>query len=104
MDLPISASLQAVHGPLLPGCSSSDPSSPLPVHSRGVDLIRVEYIPDNKATIKEALLNLKQRVGPQGFVFTSGGIGPTHDDVTYEAIAEALGKHCSPCALARQIV
>ncbi len=60
--------------------------------SRGVDLVRVEYIPDDKADISESVLKLKQRVGPDGSVFTSGGIGPTHDDVTYEAIAAAFGK------------
>ena len=57
-----------------------------------MDLVRVEYIPDDKADISESVLKLKQRVGDNGFVFTSGGIGPTHDDVTYEAIAAAFGE------------
>lgn len=60
--------------------------------SRGVDLLRVEYIPDDKADISQSVLKLKERVGQDGFVFTSGGIGPTHDDVTYEAIAAAFGE------------
>jgi molybdopterin-biosynthesis enzyme MoeA-like protein len=38
------------------------------------------------------VLRLKSKVGPGGVVFSSGGIGPTHDDVTYEAIAGALGE------------
>lgn len=45
--------------------------------SRGVDLVRVEYIPDDAREISESVLRLKQRVGSDGFVFTSGGIGPT---------------------------
>ncbi|CAL8465971.1 g5507 [Coccomyxa elongata] len=61
------------------------------LYSRGVDLLRVEYIPDDKADISQSVLKLKERVGQDGFVFTSGGIGPTHDDVTYEAIAAAFG-------------
>ncbi|KXZ41817.1 hypothetical protein GPECTOR_273g711 [Gonium pectorale] len=52
------------------------------LHSRGVDLVRVLYIPDSRTEIREALLDARSRVGPSGFVFTSGGIGPTHDDVT----------------------
>ena len=63
--------------------------------SRGVDLVRVEYIPDDTADIAASVLRLKDRVGPGGFVFTSGGIGATHDDVTYEAIAAAFGEHAS---------
>jgi len=61
------------------------------LYSRGVDLIRVEYIPDNIDDIMQSAINLRKRVGPSGFVFTSGGIGPTHDDVTYEALAKAFG-------------
>ena len=59
--------------------------------SRGIDLIRIEVIPDDVQEIKESVLHLKKRVGSEGIVFTSGGIGPTHDDVTYEAIAAAFG-------------
>lgn len=62
------------------------------LYSRGVDLVRVEYIPDDKADIQATVRRLRQRVGDTGFVFTSGGIGPTHDDVTYEAISEAFGR------------
>ena len=34
---------------------------------------------------------LKERVGPSGVLFSSGGIGPTPDDISYESIATALG-------------
>ena len=61
------------------------------LHSRGVDLVRVECIPDSPADIAATCLALQTRVGPDGFVFTSGGIGPTHDDVTYDSIATAFG-------------
>jgi molybdopterin-biosynthesis enzyme MoeA-like protein len=47
---------------------------------------------DQKAEIADAVVRLKSIVGNKGFVFTSGGIGPTHDDITYESIAFALGK------------
>ena len=60
------------------------------LYSKGVDLVRVEVVPDEPDDIAATVLRLQQRVGPQGFVFTSGGIGPTHDDVTYESIAAAL--------------
>ncbi len=60
-------------------------------HGRGIDMVRVEFIPDDKKDIGTSVLALKQRVGTRGYVFTSGGIGPTHDDVTYEAIADAFG-------------
>ena len=61
------------------------------LHSRGVDLVRTECVPDDEGEIGEAALRLRARVGPSGFVLTSGGIGPTHDDRTYTALAAAFG-------------
>ena len=57
------------------------------LRARGVDLVKVEFVPDNFAEIEDSVLRLKKH----DFVFTSGGIGPTHDDITYEAIARTLG-------------
>lgn len=66
---------------------------------QGLDLVRAEYIPDDIEDIKQTVLRLKERVGPDGVIFSSGGIGPTHDDVTYEALAAAFGmSSCVPCA------
>ena len=52
-------------------------------------MIRAEFVPDDEEDIAQSLLKLKERVGEGGIIFTSGGIGPTHDDVTYQAIARA---------------
>ncbi|KAE9192856.1 hypothetical protein PF004_g21186 [Phytophthora fragariae] len=58
---------------------------------RGVDLKRVVVIPDEEDAIIETVKELSAFVGPTGYVFTTGGIGPTHDDITYESIAKAFG-------------
>jgi molybdenum cofactor synthesis domain-containing protein len=54
----------------------------------GVTLARVEIIPDVEAEITEAVRLLSARYD---LVFTSGGVGPTHDDVTLPAVAAAFG-------------
>ncbi|KAJ8909188.1 hypothetical protein NDN08_005881 [Rhodosorus marinus] len=56
--------------------------------ARGVDLKRVEVIPDDMEDIGDSVKRLSNNFD---YVFTSGGIGPTHDDLTYEAIARAYG-------------
>src|SRR5512140_2963675 len=53
----------------------------------GVDLRRIVVIPDDRADIAATVRELSARFD---HVFTSGGVGPTHDDVTMSAIAEAF--------------
>ncbi|KAJ3082261.1 hypothetical protein HK102_001823 [Quaeritorhiza haematococci] len=52
----------------------------------GMDLQRVVVVPDKPQDIIENVRDLSARYS---LVFTSGGIGPTHDDITYESIAKA---------------
>lgn len=59
---------------------------------RGIDLVRVAVIPDELETIAATVKQLSDLVGPTGYVITTGGIGPTHDDITYEGVALAFGK------------
>lgn len=54
----------------------------------GIDLAEVRIVGDREEAIVEAVRALSQRYG---FVFTSGGIGPTHDDITADSIARAFG-------------
>ncbi len=55
---------------------------------QGIRLREVRIIPDVKETIVDTVNTL--RAG-HDYVFTTGGIGPTHDDITAEAIAAAFG-------------
>ena len=54
----------------------------------GIRLKEVRVVADDTPAIVEAVNALRAR---NDYLFTTGGIGPTHDDITVDAIAEALG-------------
>ena len=54
----------------------------------GVDVKEVRVVPDVEAEIVTALDALRHRYT---YVFTTGGIGPTHDDITADCVAKAFG-------------
>src|SRR4051812_32291548 len=54
----------------------------------GIDLKECRVVGDDSAEIVAALNALRARYD---FVFTTGGIGPTHDDITADAVAAAFG-------------
>ena len=61
--------------------------------SAGIDLTEVRIVADRHQAIVEALNALRQAYD---LVFTSGGIGPTHDDITAEAVAAAFDVPIGP--------
>ena len=57
----------------------------------GIDLCEARIVADQTDDIVDAVNALRTRYT---YVFTSGGIGPTHDDITADAIAKAFGVPC----------
>ncbi len=55
---------------------------------QGIRLREVRVVPDIEDAIVEAVNQLRAR---NDYLFTTGGIGPTHDDITVDAIAKAVG-------------
>ena len=58
----------------------------------GIDLREARVVPDVEAEIVAAVNSLRAR---NTYVFTTGGIGPTHDDITADCIAKAFGVEIS---------
>ena len=56
---------------------------------QGIRLREVRVVPDDMDAIAEAVNALRVA---HDYLFTTGGIGPTHDDITVDAIAAALGR------------
>jgi molybdenum cofactor synthesis domain-containing protein len=54
----------------------------------GIDLKEVRVVPDEESAIVSALNALR---AAYTYVFTTGGIGPTHDDITADCVAKAFG-------------
>ncbi|PPD27631.1 MAG: competence/damage-inducible protein A [Hyphomicrobium sp.] len=54
----------------------------------GIELREVRIVPDAETAIIESVVTLRCL---HTYLFTTGGIGPTHDDITAESIAKALG-------------
>lgn len=63
----------------------------------GIDLKEVRIVADEEDAIVEALNAIR---GKYDYVFTSGGIGPTHDDITADAVSKAFGVPCEHDAAA----
>ena len=56
---------------------------------QGIRLVEVRVVPDMPDAIGEAVMQVRARTD---YLFTTGGIGPTHDDITVDAIAAVLGR------------
>ena len=57
------------------------------LNSIGIEVKEVRIIPDIEKIIIENVNNLRKRLN---YIFTTGGIGPTHDDITAESISKAF--------------
>ena len=57
------------------------------LNDQGIALAEVRVVPDEEPRIVEAVNALRERYD---YLFTTGGIGPTHDDITVDAIASAF--------------
>ena len=58
------------------------------LNEQGIRLGEVRIVPDDQARIAEAVNALRSAYD---YLFTTGGIGPTHDDITVDSIAAAFG-------------
>lgn len=67
----------------------------------GIDLKEVRIVGDEEDDIVAALNTLRARYT---YVFTSGGIGPTHDDITADAVSKAFGVPCIHDSLAMELL
>ncbi len=68
---------------------------------QGIRLAEVRIVPDVPAAIARGVNELRTAYN---YLFTTGGIGPTHDDITIDAIAQALGVPVTVDPRARDIL
>ena len=68
---------------------SNSPFLAKSLRSAGVSLERIEVIPDDIEIIGSTVAGYARRYD---YVFTSGGVGPTHDDMTIAGVAGGFGK------------
>ena len=83
------ASILIIGNEILSGRTQDTNTSTLAtwLNSLGVKVEEVRVIPDVEKKIVESVNTLRKK---HNYVFTSGGIGPTHDDITSESIAKAF--------------
>ena len=86
----VNAAILIIGNEILSGRTQDTNTSTLAtwLNSIGVKLEEVRVIPDVKTTIVETLNTLRTTYD---YVFTTGGIGPTHDDITAESVSKAFG-------------
>ena len=102
-DIRVTAAMLAIGDELLSGRTRDKNIGHLAVMltAVGIELLEVRIVPDDEAEIVAALNALRARYT---YVFTSGGIGPTHDDITADAISKAFGLPCEHDAKAMKLL
>lgn len=90
MDTSISAAVLLIGDELLSGSIRDEnlPHIATTLEARGIRVRETRIVPDLEAEIVAAINELRHRYQ---YVFTTGGVGPTHDDITSDSIAKAFG-------------
>ena len=91
----VNASIIIIGNEILSGRTQDTNTSTLAtwLNSIGVSVAEVRVIPDVEETIVETLNFLRSTYD---YVFTTGGIGPTHDDITAQSVSKAFGIKYEP--------
>jgi len=86
----VNAAILIIGNEILSGRTQDTNTSTLAtwLNSIGVKVCEVRVIPDIEKTIIDTINLLRKNYD---YVFTTGGIGPTHDDITAESISKAFG-------------
>ncbi|GJD09251.1 FAD synthase [Galdieria sulphuraria] len=95
-DGPRTAALVVIGNELLKGTTQdiNAHKASIVLREMGIDLRRVVFIPDEVEVIAS---EIRSAFASMDIVITSGGIGPTHDDVTFQAMAHAFSVPLERC-------
>ena len=87
----VNAAILIIGNEILSGRTQDTNTSTLAtwLNSIGVKVNEVRVIPDVEKTIVDTLNVLRKE---NNYVFTTGGIGPTHDDITAQSVSKAFGR------------
>ena len=87
----VNAAILIIGNEILSGRTQDTNTSTLAtwLNSIGVKVEEVRVIPDIEKIIVETLNVLRKK---NNYIFTTGGIGPTHDDITAQSVAKAFGR------------
>ena len=87
----VNAAIIVIGNEILSGRTQDTNTSTLAtwLNSNGIKVVEVRVVPDEEKIIVETLNFFRKTYD---YVFTTGGIGPTHDDITAQSVAKAFGK------------
>ena len=90
-NIKVNAAILIIGNEILSGRTQDTNTSTLAtwLNSIGVKVTEVRVIPDEEKIIVDTL-NLLRKIN--NYVFTTGGIGPTHDDITAQSVSKAFGR------------
>ena len=85
----INAGILIIGNEVLSGRTQDVNTSTLAIwlNSLGIPVAEVRVIPDDENIIINTINELREKYS---YIFTTGGIGPTHDDITAESVSKAL--------------